>query len=151
MHETMLNNLKFIISETISDVDKSSVLKILRAHTATLIDTSSGKHIRKDLNLVIRDQQNEIIGGLLGFTEYGWLTIDFISVDITYRKQGIGRHLIKLAEQEALKRECVLIIVGTLENFAPGFYESVGFIKFDTRFDVYGNRGFMYKKELKIF
>ena len=57
----------------------------------------------------------------------------------------------KLAEEEAIKRDCVLIIVGTLESFAPGFYESVGFTKFDTRYDVYGNRGFMYKKELKKF
>jgi ribosomal protein S18 acetylase RimI-like enzyme len=145
----MLNNLKYNISETISETDKTSVLEILRDHTATLIDTSSGKHKRKDLNLVIKDQQDKIIGGLLGFTEYGWLTIDFISVDKTYRKQGVGSHMVKLAEIEAIKRECVLIIVGTLENFAPGFYESLGFIKFDTRYDVYGNRGFMYKKELK--
>ncbi len=57
----------------------------------------------------------------------------------------------KLAEEEAIKRDCVLIIVGTLESFAPGFYESVGFTKFDTRYDVYGNRGFMYKKVLKKF
>jgi len=151
MTKNMLDNLKFDISETISDDDKASVLKILRDHTATLIDTSSGKHKRKDLNLVIKDSQDRIIGGLLGFTEYGWLTMVFISVDNALRKQGIGKLIIKLAEQEAIKRECVLIIVGTLENFAPGFYESVGFTKFDTRYDVYGNRGFMYKKELKKF
>lgn len=131
----MLNNLKYHITETISDDDNSSVLKILRDHTSTLIDTSSGKHKRKDLNLVIKDSQGKTMGGLLGFTEYGWLTIDFISVDKTLRNQGIGRHVMKLAEEEAIKRECVLIIVGTLENLAPGFYESVGFTKFDTRYD----------------
>ncbi len=127
----MLNNLKYHISETISDDDKAAVLKILRDHTASIIDTSSGKHKRKDLNIVIKDSQDKTIGGLLGFTEYGWLTIDFISVDKTFRNQGIGRHI--------------------LESFAPGFYESVGFTNFDTRYDVYGNRGFMYKKELKKF
>ncbi len=147
----MLKNLNYHISETISDDDKVAVLKILRDHTATIIDTSSGKHKRKDLNIVIKDSQDKTIGGLLGFTEYGWLTIDYISVDKTLRTQGIGRHIMMLAEEEAIKRECVLIIVGTLESFAPGFYESVGFTKFDTRYDVYGNRGFMYKKELKKF
>jgi ribosomal protein S18 acetylase RimI-like enzyme len=147
----MLDNLKYHISETISDDDKTSVLKILRDHTATLIDTSSGKHKRQDLNLVIKDSQGKTMGGLLGFTEYGWLTIDFLSVDKSLRKRGVGRHIMKLAEEEAIKRECVLILVGTLENFAPGFYESVGFTKFDIRYDVYGNRGFMYKKELKKF
>jgi hypothetical protein len=53
--KTMLNNLKYHISETISGDDKAAVLKILRDYTATIIDTSSGKHRRKDLNIVIKD------------------------------------------------------------------------------------------------
>ncbi len=86
----MLNNLKYHITETISDDDKAAVLKILRDHTATIIYTSSGKYKRKDLNIVIKDSQDKTIGGLLGFTEYGWLTIDFISVDQTLRKQVLA-------------------------------------------------------------
>jgi ribosomal protein S18 acetylase RimI-like enzyme len=147
----MLDNIKYHISDTISDVDKTSVLEILRDYSSTIIDTSSGKHKRRDLNIVIKDSRDKIIGGLIGFTEYGWLNIDFLSVDKDFRKQGLGRHIMTLAEQEAVKRECVLILVGTLENFAPGFYESLGYLKFDTRHDIYGNRGFMYKKVLKTF
>jgi ribosomal protein S18 acetylase RimI-like enzyme len=48
-------------------------------------------------------------------------------VDERYRRQGIGGHLMAVAEEEALARGCHQVVLFTYVLQAPGFYERCGY------------------------
>jgi ribosomal protein S18 acetylase RimI-like enzyme len=77
------------------------------------------------LNIVEYNDNNEIIGGLLGGTYWGWLYIRILWVDEKYRHQGIGKKLLAEAEQEAEKRGCKYAHVDTMSFQAPKFYKKL--------------------------
>lgn len=48
----------------------------------------------------------EALGGLWGYTSYGWLYVQLLAVEEAARGQGAGRELLRRAEAEALARGC---------------------------------------------
>ncbi|MCZ6640840.1 MAG: GNAT family N-acetyltransferase [Gammaproteobacteria bacterium] len=79
------------------------------------------------LTLAIHDQQNQVIGGLLGRTAYGWLRIDAVWVHETFRGLGYGSSLLEQAEQIAMDRGCHSIHLDTYGFQAPDFYKTHGY------------------------
>jgi ribosomal protein S18 acetylase RimI-like enzyme len=79
------------------------------------------------LALLVRDDAGTVLGGLLGHTSGGWLSIDVLWLPATLRGGGIGARLIADAEAEARRRGCVGAYVNTGSFQAPGFYERLGF------------------------
>src|SRR6188472_2792308 len=51
----------------------------------------------------LRDSQNTIRGGLVGFLAWHWLSVELLWVDETLRGQGYGSSI--LAQAEALARD----------------------------------------------
>jgi ribosomal protein S18 acetylase RimI-like enzyme len=84
---------------------------------------------RDDTNFAVflRDEQNELKGGMLCWTLWQWLTIDWLWLDETVRGQGFGSQLLLLAEEEGRKRGCLHGYVETLSFQAPGFYQKHGY------------------------
>ncbi|HEY9884335.1 MAG TPA: putative N-acetylmannosamine-6-phosphate 2-epimerase, partial [Thermosynechococcaceae cyanobacterium] len=69
--------------------------------------TSAARQTKKPLEILLLDEQQTILGGLIGSTScWNWLLIDLLWVHEAHRYQGYGRQLIELAEQEAKKRGC---------------------------------------------
>jgi len=90
--------------------------------------TSAARQTQKPLEILLLDQQQAILGGLIGLTScWNWLLIDLLWVHEAHRYQGYGRQLIELAEQEAKKRGCVVARLGTFSFQARGFYEKLGY------------------------
>ena len=79
------------------------------------------------LKLVDSDQ---IVGGLLGSTNWGWLYIEILAVDITYQRQGLGRDLVAKAEEIARERGCFGSWVNTFTFQSPDFYTGLGYEEF---------------------
>lgn len=79
------------------------------------------------LTLLARDQENNIVAGLVGVTYWGWLHIEILWVDESLRQQGIGRQLLQAAEEEALHRGCRNSHLETHTFQALGFYERYGY------------------------
>jgi GNAT superfamily N-acetyltransferase len=81
--------------------------------------------------LAILIQQNgETIGGLLGRTGYRRLTVELLFVPESLRGQGMGAKILRQAEDEAKKRDC---IGSWLETFSPDahrFYLRQGYKTF---------------------
>lgn len=69
----------------------------------------------------------EVFGGLIGFTYGGWLFVDSLWVAQTHRRTGLGRRLMAIAEEEAIKRGCHSAHTDTFTFQAPEFYAALGY------------------------
>jgi GNAT superfamily N-acetyltransferase len=77
--------------------------------------------------VVINDSRGRVLGGLSGWTGWGWMHIELFWLPEELRRQGHGRKLMELAEAEARKRGCIGIYLNTASFQAPEFYPKLGF------------------------
>jgi len=79
------------------------------------------------VNLFLRDQADEVLGGLLGAVWGGVLFVRILWVAQALRGRGYGRRLLEMAEQRAVERGCRQVFLDTHSFQAPGFYERQGY------------------------
>ena len=105
--------------------------------------------INKPIEIIVRDDNYEIIGGLYGRSIWGTLEIKTFVVKPENRNSGIGKKLILEAEKEAIKRNCRFISLDTFSFQAPEFYEKLGFEKIGTETDFpKGFEKYYYRKSI---
>ena len=76
---------------------------------------------------IIRDQNSNIIAGISGWTWAMASEITLLWVKEEYRKNGLGKMLLKAAEDEIIKKGCTTILLRTYSFQAPLFYEKNGY------------------------
>lgn len=76
---------------------------------------------------LLRDKDNQTVGGSEGFCYYGRLHIDQLYIEKSHRGQGWGKNLIEAAETFGFKNECTLFTVNTIDWEARSFYEKLGY------------------------
>ena len=76
---------------------------------------------------VLSHRADELVGGLLGFTNWNWLFIKQLWVAEAVRGAGIGQRLIRAAEREAVARGCEHVHCDTFGFQALPFYLKLGF------------------------
>lgn len=81
----------------------------------------------RKLNVIIKDN-DEIIGGLLGGTYWGWLYVDRFWINEKYRRSGLGTKILKTAEEEAIQRGCQNVHLDTHDFQAVDFYKKNGYV-----------------------
>jgi GNAT superfamily N-acetyltransferase len=84
----------------------------------------------RPIAFAIDDDRGNTIGGLSGYTEYGWLFVELLVVPESLRGQGVGTELMRRAEAEAVARGCHGAWLDTFEFQARGFYERLGYTCF---------------------
>lgn len=82
---------------------------------------------RQPLNVVARDADGRVVGGLLAEVNLGWAFVAALWVDSAARGAGVGSGLMRSAETEARRRGCVGIYLDTYSFQARPFYESLGY------------------------
>ena len=97
----------------------------------------------------MRDKKNRVVGGVLAYTLGDWLHIELLWVDESFRNKGNGSKLLRMAEDEAVKRGCKHVDLDTMSWQARPFYEKLGYTVFAT-FDNFpeGYRRHFLKKDL---
>ncbi len=80
------------------------------------------------LNIFVRDDAGKIVGGILGHIWGGWLEISTLWLSDGLRKQGYGTRLLQAAQDEARKKDCRAVFLGTFSFQAPDFYRKHGFL-----------------------
>jgi ribosomal protein S18 acetylase RimI-like enzyme len=78
-------------------------------------------------SIALENEEGEIVGGIKGESFWGRLHIEMLWINQDYRKQGLGKKLIAMAEIVAKERKCKGIDLDTMTFQAPGFYEKMGF------------------------
>lgn len=97
---------------------------------------------------IMDDASGKPVGGLAGWTTFDWFFAVGLFVPEHLRGQGLGRELIRRAEDYARQQGQVGIYLDTFEFQARGFYEKLGFSIFGTLEDhpVGGRRYFLQKR-----
>ncbi len=81
--------------------------------------------------LAIRlEKDGVLLGGMMGRTGRGWLSVDLLALPISEHGAGIGTRLMAMAEREAARRGCHDALLYTAKFQAPGFYEKLGYQEF---------------------
>ncbi len=75
----------------------------------------------------VRDEKQEIVAGISGWTWAQACEIRELWVDPAWRRQGYGRRLLEGAEQEARDRGCQVILLESYSFQAPAFYQKLGY------------------------
>lgn len=103
----------------------------------------------RPLNVFLRTSEQEVVGGLLGVTYWGWLCVDRLWLKEDQRGQGYGQQILATAETEALRRGCQHVHVDTLSFQALDFYERRGYAVWGVLEDLPpGHRRYFLKKDL---
>ncbi len=79
------------------------------------------------LNLVLKDNEGNIVGGIMTSTLYWTQYLEVLWVDKKYRGLGYGRDLVLEAERLAKKNGCISSHTYTFSWQAPDFYQTVGY------------------------
>ncbi len=100
-------------------------------------------------SIFIKDQKENIIGGICGTLFYGSLYIDSLWVDITLRHQGWGTKLMHAAEKIGKERGSSFIALNTMDWEALPFYQKLGYsIEFTREGYEKNSKMFMLRKNL---
>lgn len=124
--------------------ERNAINGFLNAHNLHV----TGRDDYRPINLVLRDQEGRVVGGLLGATYWDWLYVDTLALSDAARNQGWGSRLLAMAEQEALARGCHHVYLDTFSFQALPFYQKQGYQVFGTlnRFPGDQKRYFLQKE-----
>lgn len=79
------------------------------------------------ISLTVRNDNNEIQGGLIARTWWKGLDIQYLWLQEGIRGQGYGKRMMLMAEEIAKERNCRMAYVDTLSLQSKGFYENLGY------------------------
>ncbi|WP_214742602.1 GNAT family N-acetyltransferase [Exiguobacterium sp. s48] len=85
------------------------------------------KHPIEHVSFIVRDDDNQIVGGVTGTVFWYSMHIHFLWVDEQLRGEGYGTELMTRIEQCAIEHQCHLIQLDTFSFQAPDFYIGLGY------------------------
>lgn len=89
--------------------------------------TQTGQDDGKQFSFFVRNDQQQIVAGLSGWTWAKACEITALWVHPSWRKNGYGRSLLESAEQEARACGCKVILLSSYSFQAPAFYQECGY------------------------
>jgi GNAT superfamily N-acetyltransferase len=110
---------------------------------------ANGRSDYYPMNIFLRGEQDEILGGLLGYVWSDWLFVAILWVDEQLRGQGHATAMMDAAEKYARERGCHSAHLDTHSWQARPFYERRGYELFATLDDFPApHKKFFLKKKL---
>ncbi|HEY9908508.1 MAG TPA: GNAT family N-acetyltransferase [Thermosynechococcaceae cyanobacterium] len=121
--------------------DKECIVEMLRQFNRGFIASPGWQ------NMAVAREAGTIAGVAVGEIGHGCLHIDSLVVREDLRGKGVGSELLRVAEAEGRKQNCVGAYLETTDFQARGFYERQGYHIFGTQenFPIGHTRYFMQK------
>ncbi|WP_037076399.1 GNAT family N-acetyltransferase [Neorhizobium vignae] len=102
-------------------------LAVIGEGLAAFNDADVGPSERKPLAVLIRDVEDKVIGGLSGYTAWGWLFTQWLFIPDSLRGEGMAGKLLSQAEEEARARGCHGAWIDTFSPVARKAYMRQGY------------------------
>jgi GNAT superfamily N-acetyltransferase len=80
----------------------------------------------RPLAVLVHEKDERVVGGMLGRTSLGLLFVNLVYLPEGVRSRRIGSEMLRMIEEEAVRRGCRSGILMTISFQAPGFYERHG-------------------------
>ncbi len=93
-------------------------------------EAKSRPYDQRPLCVFMKDAEGRTIGGVTGYTNWGWLYLDCFWLPEDLRQGGWGSRILAIAEREAIVRGCQQARLYTYSFQARGFYERHGYAEF---------------------
>lgn len=139
------DSLSIAVEEEHADATRDVVLAGLKAFNREHAQPPDFQR----LTLSVRDAVGNILGGLTGETGWEWLHVELLWVALPFRGRGLGRRLLRRAEEEAARRDCKFAFLDTFDFHARPFYEREGYEVFGIQADYPpGHERFFLRKSL---
>ena len=111
------------LTDAPEDGERTVVMDGLRAYN----EERAGVSDARQLAILARDPgTGEVVGGLLGRSYLGLLTVERFFLPENLRRGGLGGRILAMAEEEGRRRGCTRAVLSTLHFQAPGFYLKQG-------------------------
>jgi ribosomal protein S18 acetylase RimI-like enzyme len=111
----------------------------------------SGDAEAQELALFLRDERGAVVGGVYGWTAFGWLKIEVLWVCEDLRGRGFGKQLLLAAEAEGIRRGCRYATLDSFSFQAPELYKRHGYEEFAVLDNIAGNQTWHFlKKDLSL-
>jgi ribosomal protein S18 acetylase RimI-like enzyme len=119
------------MAELTITVENHPSAEAIRTIVNNLIEYNNISQTEKDvyqpLTILLQDSNSQIVAGLIGKTQWGWLFISHLWVSQALRNQGYGQQLMLKAEEVAKQRNCSHAYLDTFSFQALGFYKRLGY------------------------
>lgn len=119
----MSTTCSLTIESDITKEDREAIEAGLTAYNKSCV----GEPNFEPLTITIRNQDGNIVGGLLGACRLGWLHVGILWMDESLRGSGYGSKVLSMAEEEAARRGCKHVHLDTFSFQALPFYQKQGY------------------------
>ncbi|WP_127754906.1 GNAT family N-acetyltransferase [Devosia sp. 1566] len=109
-----------------SAADLSAISKGLAAFNRADV----GPAERRALAVTLKDGTSTLVGGLSGYTAWGWLYVQWLWLDEGQRGHGLASRMLEQAEAEARSRGCHGAYIDTFSPVALKVYQRAGYVPF---------------------
>jgi GNAT superfamily N-acetyltransferase len=124
--------MRIDVVDSLGETELDTIRKGLSRHAA---DAGVEPRNHRPLNVVLRTDSGDLLGGLVAATVWGWLEVSLLWVSEDRRGEGHGGRLLTAAEAEARHRGCHHAVIDTFSFQAGRFYERHGYRTFGTLAD----------------
>ena len=113
---------------TLTDAPGEQAEETIEQGLARFNEEKAGYWDRRPLAVLVCDPDSKAtVGGLLGHTSLGLLSIHLFFLPPSLRNHGLGSRIMEAAESEARRRGCRKAVLTTINFQAPGFYQRLGY------------------------
>lgn len=115
----------------LTDTPKAADVAAVRERLSQFNLDATGIDDQRALAVFVKDAATgEVLGGLTGRTSRGVLFVEVLFLPDSLRGSGLGSKLLRMAEQEAVRRGCQHGLLHTNTFQAPEFYRKHGWHEF---------------------
>lgn len=118
------------LSMQVTSTPSTEELKIIGDGLARFNEADVGPANRQPIAVIVRDPAGEIVGGISGYTAWGWLYVQWLWVAESLRGQSLAGRMLAAAEVEARARGCRGAYIDTFSPVALKVYQRGGYEPF---------------------
>ena len=115
---------------SLTDNPTSTELTAIGDNLTAFNEADVGPAGRRPLAVVLRDGDGAIVGGLSGYTAWGWLYVQWLWLAEEQRGAGWAGRMLVTAEDEARARGCHGAYIDTFNPVALKVYQRQGYAAF---------------------